>query len=41
MLIKQIQARLCHDGTLQFAINDYAIMIKEKHDQGPDRKLQK
>ena len=28
-------------GTLQFPINDYAITIKEKHDNGPDRELQK
>ena len=29
------------DGNLQFAINDYAITIKEKHDHGPDREWQK
>ena len=28
-------------GTLQFAINDYTITIKEKHDHGLDRELQK
>ena len=28
-------------GTLQFAINDYEITIKEKHDHGPDHELQK
>ena len=28
-------------GTLHFVINDYTIMIKEEHDYGPDRELQK